>query len=187
MKANKELSEIRVFRFDPSTDKEPRYETYRVPCTGYTVMGVLHYIYENYDSGLAFRSGCLGKGSGRCGVCPVAVNGVSALSCQVMAEPGMTLEPHPKFELVKDLVVDFNRVKEQDSGRRATFQITVDLERCVGCKDCVHICPVGVFEVKRKSGKFKSEPVDPASCCGVTCQMCASNCSYDAISVERLT
>lgn len=186
MKTDKELSEVRVFRFDPSKDKEPSYETYLVPRTGHTVMGVLQYIYEHHDASLAFRSGCLGKGSGRCGACPVAVNGVPALSCQVMVEPGMTIEPHPKFELMKDLVIDFNRVKEQVPGRGATVQIRIDLERCVGCKDCVHICPVGVFEVKKQSGKFKSVPVDPTSCCGVTCQMCANNCSYDAISVKRL-
>jgi hypothetical protein len=28
------------------------------------------------------------------------------------------------------------------------------------------------------------EPVDAANCCGITCKMCAINCSHDAITVE---
>ena len=113
MNEKDKLVEIKVFRFDPTVDKEPRYEVYEVPYEGRSVLNALQYIFAHYDKGLAFRSGCSGKGAGRCGACPVMINGVPALSCERMVEAGLVVEPHPKFEIIKDLVVDFDQVKQQ--------------------------------------------------------------------------
>ena len=39
---------VKVFRFDPSVDKEPRYQTYQVPFEkGMSAMSALDYIYQN--------------------------------------------------------------------------------------------------------------------------------------------
>lgn len=186
MHEENELTEVKVFRYDPSIDEEPRYEVYPVPYKGRTVLQVLRYIYEHHDPSLSFRNGCAGKGSSRCGACPVNVNGVAALSCQTTALKGMTVEPHPKFELVKDLVVDFSRIKDERPKGPVTLEIKVDEQKCVGCGDCIHICPVGVHILRRIAGKNKADPADIGSCCGITCQMCVNNCSRGAIAIRPL-
>lgn len=103
------LASVKLFRFDPKVDKKPRYETYQAPYQGRSVLDVLFYIYENFAPGLSFRYGCK---VGFCTGCPVLVNGKPAFSCQKVAEEKMTIEPHPKFEIIKDLVVDFDRPKK---------------------------------------------------------------------------
>jgi succinate dehydrogenase/fumarate reductase-like Fe-S protein len=181
-----ELTTIRIFRFDPSVDREPRYETYRVPYVGYTVLGSLEYVYKYHDSSLAYRTGCLGKGSGRCGACPVTVNGIPALSCQRMAEPNMTVDPHPKFEIIKDLVVDLESPRQEPLKPPVTIKITIDRSKCVGCRDCFYICQARVYELQKVDGKTLPVPADVASCCGLTCKMCSTHCSHDAIKVQLL-
>ena len=56
---------VRIFRFDPTVDKEPRYETFKVPYEGRTVLNVLEVVYRDFDQGLAFRYGCEGKHDSR--------------------------------------------------------------------------------------------------------------------------
>lgn len=179
------LVEIKIFRFDPTVDKAPRYATYKVPYEGYSLLNALQYIYANYDKSLAFRAGCSGKGSGRCGACPVLVNGVAALSCERMMEAGLVVEPHPKFELIKDLAVDLHSKKgDYKASRKSTVQHVIDIEKCVGCNDCVVVCPVGVYELQKVGGKYKAFAVDAASCCGLTCEMCVDACYPSAIKVK---
>ena len=104
-----DLAMVRVFRFDPAIDKEARYETYDgIPYTNRSVLEVIETIYEEYDSSLAFRRGCI---NGTCGGCGVVVNGEPVLACQKLAEREMVIEPHPKFQIIKDLVVDFNEMR----------------------------------------------------------------------------
>ncbi len=102
--ARGELALVKLFRFDPEVDTEPRYDEYRVPYQYRTVLDVLRYIYENLDSTFAYRWGCT---KGRCRACVVSVNGNPALACMKFAEKEMKIEPHPKFKLIKDLMVDF--------------------------------------------------------------------------------
>lgn len=103
-----ELATVKLFRFDPETEGEPRYVKFKVPYKGYTVKDVLRYIYENLDSTFAFRWAC-GKGLCRC--CGVSVNGRPVLSCMELASADMKIDPHPKFQVLKDLVVDFDQPK----------------------------------------------------------------------------
>ena len=68
MAENSKVCKAIVFRFDPETDREPKYDNYSVPYEeGNTVMDVLNYIYEILDGSLAFRMGCAGAGHQRCG------------------------------------------------------------------------------------------------------------------------
>jgi len=116
----------------------------------------------------------------------VMVNGSPALSCQLMAEAGMTIEPHPKFEIIKDLVVDPKQVKSAWVKPKVTIKITVDKDKCAACKDCTYICPVQVYAMGEQDGKPVAKPVDVASCCGITCKMCETHCSHGAIKVELI-
>ncbi len=65
-----------------------------------------------------------------------------------------------------------------------TIDIRVDEQKCVGCQDCLFICPVRVFEMR----KGKAVVVDAESCCGTTCRLCIHYCWKDAIThVDRQT
>ena len=97
---------VKIFRYDPTVDKEPRYETYNVPSGAWEnrkIIDVLRYIYENFSPGLSFREPCRQQ---LCGACLMMVNKKSVLACNVIAEKEMVIEPHSKYNVVKDLIVN---------------------------------------------------------------------------------
>ena len=152
---------LRVFRYDPSVDKEPRYDVYKVPGDKKMwVLDALIYIRENYDSSFAFRYSC--RHPKKCGTCGVLIDGEPSLACMTLAKDGMTIEPLPLFPVVKDLVVDtsefekklrtikpfLERFKEpekvpiffpQNGFQQQTF---FDLTSCIECYLCVNACPI---------------------------------------------
>jgi fumarate reductase iron-sulfur subunit len=96
--------QVKVFRFDPSVDPEPHFQTYRVPFEkGMSAMSALDYIYQNLDSTLAYydHAGC---DLGICARCTGIINGKPGLFCQTILQGDVTLEPAPKFRVLKDLV-----------------------------------------------------------------------------------
>lgn len=102
----KEDCRARIYRFDPSVDKEPSYVLYTIPWENWherKVLDVLKYIYENLDPGLSFRNSCDLEW---CGCCTLRVNGKSVLACGAAAEREMVIEPLPKHKVLKDLVVE---------------------------------------------------------------------------------
>lgn len=95
---------VRVFRFDPSVDKQSRYEDYQVPFqAGMSAMDALDYIYQNLDSTLAYydHAGCA---LGICGRCTGRINGKPGLLCQTIIAGDVTLEPLSAAVVLKDLV-----------------------------------------------------------------------------------
>jgi fumarate reductase iron-sulfur subunit len=97
---------IKVFRFNPSVDKEPHYQTYQVPLEkGMSAMTALDYIYQNLDGTLAYydHAGC---DLGICARCTGKINGKPGLFCQTLIENDVTLEPTSIADVLKDLVVD---------------------------------------------------------------------------------
>lgn len=42
------------------------------------------------------------------------------------------------------------------------YNVSVDNDKCVGCGECVDVCPVEVYEIK----DGKSEPVNAEECLG---------------------
>lgn len=181
-----ELAQVRIFRFDPTVDKEPRYQTYQTPYQEYTVLDVLQHILEHQDPTLSFRYGCAGGGYQRCGACSILVNGKPALICKKLAEKDMTIEPHPKFEVIKDLAVDLDLKRETADKREPVVQIVVDAQSCNGCRDCVLTCPVGVYEMRKTGRKAIAFPADIASCCGLTCRQCSVFCHSNAITITAV-
>jgi succinate dehydrogenase/fumarate reductase iron-sulfur protein len=102
-------AKVKIFRFDPTIDKEPRYETYEVPAEGWRgvkVIDTIRYIYENLAPGLSFREPCRQQ---LCGACGLMVNKKSVLACDAIAEKEMTIDPIPQHHVFKDLVVDLSR------------------------------------------------------------------------------
>ncbi|MBU2488199.1 MAG: 4Fe-4S binding protein [Proteobacteria bacterium] len=55
--------------------------------------------------------------------------------------------------------------------------LRVDEEKCVGCGDCLEVCPHGVLKVE----KGKATAVDHDAC--MECGACAKNCPAGAISL----
>src|SRR3990170_5032566 len=164
-KSGNDMTQIKVFRFDPEVDKKPRYEMYRVPLGG-SILDALRYIYEEHDPSLSFRFGCSGSTYERCGACPVQVNGHPALSCKKLLEERMTVDPHPKFEVIKDLVVDLDRENKQTKTRGpSSVRIVIDPRRCTACRDCVLLCPVNVLDIRKVNGRGRAVATDPESCC----------------------
>ena len=60
------------------------------------------------------------------------------------------------------------------------YKIEVDEEKCIGCGECVDICPVDVYEMQDE----KSVPVNEEECIG--CESCIEVCEQDAISVTEV-
>ena len=59
------------------------------------------------------------------------------------------------------------------------YKINFDADKCVGCGQCVDICPVQVWELQ----DGKSAPVREEECLG--CESCSGVCEQEAISIEE--
>jgi succinate dehydrogenase / fumarate reductase iron-sulfur subunit len=102
-----------VYRFDPSSDIEPRVERYTVPYHHrMSVFTLLREIYARQDQTLAFRNQQCGRGI--CGTCRVRlqINGgeeKSLKGCTIPLEPGwhVVIKPYRENRVIRDLVVDF--------------------------------------------------------------------------------
>ncbi|GAB4333481.1 MAG: hypothetical protein Kow0099_05390 [Candidatus Abyssubacteria bacterium] len=102
---NRNTISVKVFRFDPETDKEPYYRDYQVPFTvGMSAMNALDYIYQNLDGSLAYydHAGC---SLGICARCTAKVNGKPCLLCQTPVNDDICIEPTTTAYVIKDLVV----------------------------------------------------------------------------------
>lgn len=149
---------LNVYRYNPDVDDKPRYQTYKVPYTrGMVVLDALNYIYENIDSTLAYRWNCR---TGQCGGCAVTINGKPGLACRTILEPEQTysIGPLARFQVIRDLVVDFNRgVRRLEKIRpyvervkppprpekmsREEVAEAMELKSCIECFSCVAACP----------------------------------------------
>lgn len=146
-----------IYRCDPSTGAGERYETFELDGSPHMrVLDALRRIYEEQAGDLAFQYACR---IGRCGTCAVQVNGRAVLSCQERAQPEMTIEPIPPFEVLRDLVVDRSEVNERYAemalapqraqphpGRAEAIDTEVaytvgQLGTCISCMVCVASCP----------------------------------------------
>ena len=59
------------------------------------------------------------------------------------------------------------------------WNVSVDQDKCVGCGECVDVCPSQVYEMK----DGKSDPANYEECLG--CESCVEVCSQEAITVTE--
>ncbi|OPY67390.1 MAG: Succinate dehydrogenase iron-sulfur subunit [Syntrophorhabdaceae bacterium PtaU1.Bin034] len=155
------LVRLKVFRFDPEKDAQPRYENYEVDADPTDrLLDCLNRIRWEQDPTLSFRMSC---GHGVCGSDGMRINGVCALPCQKLVksfEGEIVVEPLPVFRIIKDLVVDLEPFFEKyrsikpylmassappDEERTQTPEEIRRIEgaiRCILCACCTSSCPV---------------------------------------------
>jgi succinate dehydrogenase / fumarate reductase, iron-sulfur subunit len=160
---------LKVYRFNPETDKEPRYDTFNMEAEPTDrVLDCLNRIRWQLDSTLSFRMSCA---HGICGSDGLTINGESALACQKLIKDydytkEILIEPLKYFDVVKDLIVNFapffERIKAitpqahqstavdraekeriQSPAERNQFD---DALKCILCGCCYGACPVMIGE-----------------------------------------
>lgn len=103
---------IRAYRFDPAEPARHGFQSFTVAATEpLSVMTLLTEIHA-LDETFACRTSTCFKG--QCGSCLVRVNGRDVLGCITMVQPGetVTVEPHSKYRVLRDLAVDFAEPQE---------------------------------------------------------------------------
>jgi len=154
-----------VLRYNPETGEAPRLQEFSVQTTkGMTVLDGLHWIKENLDRTLAWRSSCR---MGICGSCGMFINGLPRLACtnQIshLHSERVVIKPLPNYDIIRDLVPDLetlfdkhrvvkpylirNDQAEQNSPTAEFFQSKEELVNyiqfayCIKCGCCLSACP----------------------------------------------
>jgi succinate dehydrogenase / fumarate reductase iron-sulfur subunit len=152
---------IKIFRFNPETDKKPHYESYKVEVEPTDrVLDVLEYVKSYHDGTLSFRRSCA---HGICGSDAMRINGLNYLACKVLVQDlhssTIKVEPILGLRVIKDLIVDMEPFFEnfrsvmpylvnndpppdeerlQTPKQRARFD---DTTKCILCAACTTSCP----------------------------------------------
>jgi succinate dehydrogenase / fumarate reductase iron-sulfur subunit len=151
---------LRIFRYNPETDKRPHYETYTVEAElTDQVLDLLNKVKWEHDGTLSYRRSCA---HGICGSDAMRINGVNRLACKVLVRDvgkSITVEPILGLPVIKDLIVDMEpffehyrsvmpflineepppvRERLQTQEQRARFD---DTTKCILCAACTTSCP----------------------------------------------
>lgn len=110
--ADKRNVNVKVFRFNPETDKEPHYDTFQleIPTIGYTVYNALQEIYKNMDPSLSFYASCR---IGQCHGCLAKVNGKTVHTCTEMLTGDVTIDPINPKRVIRDLTMESHKPEEK--------------------------------------------------------------------------
>ncbi|MBI3088029.1 MAG: succinate dehydrogenase iron-sulfur subunit [Candidatus Omnitrophica bacterium] len=154
------LVDVRIKRFRPEQDAQPRWAAYRVEAEPTDrVLDALNTVKWRHDGSLAFRRSCA---HGICGSDAMMINGRNRLACKVLIRdlrPPIVIEPMRGFPVAKDLIVDmdgffakYRSVKPyliteepapqaerpQSPEQRERFE---DTTKCILCGACTTSCP----------------------------------------------
>lgn len=100
---------LTVFRCTPEEDAAGCFQKFKIESTEpLSVMALLAKIHD-IDPTFACRTSTCGKG--KCGSCLIQVNGKDVFGCVTLIRPGesVIVEPHSKFKVIRDVVVDFSQ------------------------------------------------------------------------------
>ena len=160
--AGKRLKAFKVYRYDPDSGANPRYDTYQVDLdkTGPMVLDAIIKIKNEIDPTLTFRRSCR---EGICGSCAMNMNGTNGLACTTAIEDlsgEIRITPLPHMAVVKDLVPDMTNFYAQyasiepwlksstpEPSGKERFQSPQDREKldglyeCILCACCSTSCP----------------------------------------------
>ena len=146
---------FKVYRYDPDSGKNPRYDTFEIDLEscGPMVLDALIKMKSEQDPSLTFRRSCR---EGICGSCSMNINGKNGLACTT----DVRITPLPHMDVIKDLVPDFTHfyaqynsikpwlqtVSPTPSGKER-LQSPEDREKldglyeCILCACCSTSCP----------------------------------------------
>ena len=158
---SKNLRNINVYRWDPSTGKNPRVDTFEVDMDncGPKVLDILFKIKNEIDPSLTFRRSCA---HGVCGSCAMNIGGGNTLACifgldEVKGD--ISIYPLPHMPVVKDLIPDLTNFYAQHASIMPWLETKTDrpkeewrqsiedrkkldgLYECVMCASCSTSCP----------------------------------------------
>lgn len=158
----KNVKAFKIYRFDPDTGKNPRYDTYEIDLDkcGPMVLDALIKIKNEVDTTLTFRRSCR---EGICGSCSMNIDGMNTLACLKPIEDvkkDVRITPLPHMPVVKDLVPDLTHIYAQlrsiepwlksdtppppDEERRQSKEERAKLDglwECILCFCCSTACP----------------------------------------------
>jgi len=80
---------------------------------GTSIFNVLNLVRNTLDPTLAFPISCR---IGKCDLCLIKVNGKTRWACTEPPSDGMLLEPLDRYEVLKDLVIDWERKAPRQVG-----------------------------------------------------------------------
>ena len=152
---------LRIFRFNPETDKKGHYEKYKLDAEPTDrVLDLLEYVKGYHDGTLSFRRSCA---HGVCGSDAMRINGVNRLACKVLVQDlkkkKITVEPILGMKVIKDLIVDMEPffdhyrsvmpyfVNDDPPPKKERLQSPEERERfddttkCILCAACTTSCP----------------------------------------------
>ena len=156
---------LRVSRYDPQTDKAPRFQDFKVEVEPTDrLLDALMFIKRHVDGTLCFRKSCA---HGICGSDAMIINGTERLACKTLIrdvadQQGavVTIEPLRSLPVQRDLMVDYGTFFEayrrvrpfliaagqaeareniQTPEQRSRFD---DPTKCILCAACYSACPV---------------------------------------------
>ncbi len=152
---------VKVYRWSPDDDKNPRLDTFRVDrqSCGPMVLDALIKIKDEIDSTLTFRRSCR---EGVCGSCAMNVDGANTLACTIpltQIKGEVKVYPLPHLNVLKDLVPDMSTFYGQYASiqpwlktdtaapNRERWQTPEDraqldgMWECILCACCSTACP----------------------------------------------
>jgi succinate dehydrogenase / fumarate reductase iron-sulfur subunit len=157
------VKSFKIYRFDPDTGENPRYDTYELDLDkcGPMVLDALIKIKNETDTTLTFRRSCR---EGICGSCAMNIDGMNTLAClkpiEDVKKTDVRITPLPHMPVVKDLVPDLSQIYAQlrsvepwlksdtapppDGERLQSKQERAKLDglwECILCFCCSTACP----------------------------------------------
>ena len=159
----KRMRSFKVYRYDPDTGANPRYDSYTIDLDkcGPMVLDAIIKIKDEIDPTLTFRRSCR---EGICGSCAMNIDGTNTLACTKAIEDvkgEVKITPLPHMEVIKDLVPDMTHFYAQYASiqpwlktvdarslrarsgcsRRTTARKLDGLYECILCACCSTGCP----------------------------------------------
>lgn len=152
---------LKIFRYNPETDKRPHYDKFEVEADPTDrVLDLLEYIKGNLDGTLSFRRSCA---HGICGSDAMRINGVNRLACKVLVNTlgtdKIVIEPLLGLPVERDLIVDMEPffanyravlpylINDEPPPKKERLQSPEERERfddttkCILCAACTTSCP----------------------------------------------
>jgi len=157
----KKLRKFKIYRYDPESGGNPRWDTYFVDMDrcGPMVLDALFFIKNEIDSTLAFRRSCR---EGICGSCAMNIGGRNTIACTSGIDEysgAVTIAPLPHQPVVKDLIPDLTNFYAQLASIKPYLQTSSPtpekewrqspperekldgLYECILCASCSTACP----------------------------------------------